>query len=253
MKRVRKLSFDRCSTLPVSAACTVANGVRETLAALYGSTVTLRLFQPVIPSPRAWEAITTGAAIFRVRGAQTEAAVILSGADARQLVAAAFGEPAGGAPELSAIERSVLERTVQAIALQFTPIGGAGFSPNTIERMNDVRGFTTYFELRLDQPIRARIGVALQRDPASPVHAARGIEALGELSLELRVRIDAGMHSAAALAALEPGALLALPSGAQGTAMLAGRPLAVGECGVYDRHFALAVQCVASERDETAR
>ncbi|HEY6325785.1 MAG TPA: hypothetical protein VIW73_04615, partial [Candidatus Cybelea sp.] len=93
-KRVRETRFERRSSLPASAACVVANGIRETLTALLGSPVTLRLFEPVMPDPDAWDAIARDATMYRVRGSVADAAIVLRAADAIAFASAVFGEPA---------------------------------------------------------------------------------------------------------------------------------------------------------------
>ena len=109
--------------LPVSAACIVASGVRETLGALFGAPVALKLYEPMIPNAAAWGAIVRNAHVYRLRGTLIDAAVIVRPEDARALAAGAFGEhDTRGA--LSALERTVLERIVRAIAAQCGPICG---------------------------------------------------------------------------------------------------------------------------------
>ena len=109
-KRVRRTHFEERSSLPTSAACVVANGVRETLTSLIGAPIAMRLFEPAIPSPRAWGAIVCDAALYRVRGNVADAAVVLRASQACALAAAIFGEPSPEQPprrELSPLENEV--------------------------------------------------------------------------------------------------------------------------------------------------
>jgi hypothetical protein len=252
-RRVRPVVFEERSMLPVSAACIVASGVRETLSALFGEAVTLKLYEPTIPTPAAWNAIGRDATIYRFRMANADAAVIVRPADASALAAAAFGERAVRATALSSLERTALERTVQAIALQFGPICGSGTREPVLEVLTDLHGFTTFFELQLERPILSRIGIALSRDPLPQAHPAVELDQLYDLSFELTVHIDVGRYRAADIGALEPGAVLALPSGAlRGALFAAGRMLALGECGVHGQHYALAIDRTPTGRDEPA-
>jgi len=240
--------------LPVSAACVVASSVRETLTALFGEPVALKLYEPVIPTPAAWRAIGRDATIYRVRTAGADAAVIVRPADASALAAAAFGERERGALELSAIERTVLARTVQAIALQFGPICGNGAHEAVLEAQADLCGYATFFELQIERPVNARVGIALRRDPVPEPHPGVGFEDVMDLAVGLRVCIDVGRFPAVDVGALEPGAILPVPTGAlRGALRLAGRTLATGECGVYGRHYALAVDRTPPGRDLPAQ
>jgi len=56
-RRIRKMRFESRSALPISAACVVANGVRELLGELIGAALSLRLLVPLLPDVRAWNAI----------------------------------------------------------------------------------------------------------------------------------------------------------------------------------------------------
>ena len=150
--RIRHIVFEERSTLPVSAACIVASGVRDTLSALFGEAVTLKLYEPSIPTPSAWIAIGRDATIYRARMGNADAAVIVRPADASALAAAAFGEHAVRAAALSSLERTVLERTVQAIALQFGPICGSGTRESALEPLTDLHGFTHIFRTAARTP-----------------------------------------------------------------------------------------------------
>lgn len=239
--------------LPVSAACVIASGVRESLSALFGETVTLKLYEPIIPTATAWTAIIRDATVYRTRGAMVDVAVIVRPEDASGLAAAAFGEREARIAALSTLERSVLERIVHAIAGQCGPICGTA-ADLTVDMQPDTRTLRTFFELQIEQPLRARIGIALSRDPLPESPAGIGIEGLLELNMALSVQIDVGRHPSAQIVALEPGSILPIPEGApRGTVLLAGRPLAVGECGVHGQHFALAIDRIPTGRNEPER
>jgi hypothetical protein len=239
--------------LPVSAACIVASGVREALNELLGEAVTLKLYEPIIPQAAAWNAILRDAIVYRMRGAIVDAAVIVRPADAAGLAAAAFGERSVPATALSALERTVLERIVRAIAAQCGSICGTA-ADLTVDMQPDIRAFQTFFELQVERPLRARIGIALSHDPLPQSEPSIGVGDLHGLDIELSVRVDLGTHAAARIAELEPGSILPIPEGARrGTVLLAGRPLAVGECGVHGHHFALAIDRTPTGREEPER
>jgi hypothetical protein len=252
-RRIRTLTFEERSMLPVSAACVVANGVRETLSALFGEAVKLKLYEPIIPDAAAWDAIVRDATVYWSRGATIDIAVIVRPTDASGLAAAAFGERDAQAAALSALERTVLERIVRAIGAQCGPVCGTA-AELTVDLQPDVRTLRTFFELQIERPLRARIGIALSRDPLPALTRGVGVEDLLELDMELSVQIDVGRLPAAQIAALEPGSILPIPEGApRGIVLLAGRPLALGECGVHGQHFALAVDRIPTGRDEPER
>ena len=83
-RRVRASRFEKRSLLPVSAACVVANGVRQTLGELLGATVAVRLLEPVLPAREAWSQICAGAIVFAISGESSDAALVLRADDAAQ-------------------------------------------------------------------------------------------------------------------------------------------------------------------------
>lgn len=252
-RRVRSIAFAERSMLPVSVACVVASGVRETLATLFGEPVALKLYEPVIPTPSGWSAIARDATIYRVRTTGADAAVIVRPPDASAIAGAAFGEREERTAALSALERTVLSRTVQAIAQQFGPICGAGAQTTMLEAQPDLGDFVTFFELQIERPVCARVGIALRRDPTPEPQPSICPGDVMDLPLELRVQVDLGQYPAAALGGLVPGGVLAVPVGAlRGALVLAGRTVATGECGVYGQRYALAIDRTQTGRDEPA-
>lgn len=245
------LFFEDRSSLAVSAACLVANGVRETLGALLNASVALKLFEPVIPDAAGWATICADALQYRVRGTLADAALIVRLSDAAALAAAAFGERTACGAELSALERTVLERTMQALAQHCAPICGGGAL--TVEQGSELRGFTTYFELQIEAPVRARIGVALSREPQPEARPGIDVEHLRDIPLALHARISLGTLTADAIAALRPGALLPLAPGVpRAVVALAGRPIGTGECGVHGRYYAVAIDRTPAGKGESA-
>ena len=254
-RRLRPARFDSRSALPLAAACVVASGVRETLGALLAAPVTLRLFEPCLPSGDAWTAITRAAFAWRVRGGTSDGAIVLRSGDARALAWAAFGEGERcesdtADPPLSPIEAEVLRRVVAAIAGNLQSVCGTldrqGASPEPIAT---IAGFATYFEIQLERPAQARIGIALAREPDPPpsIHI-RAQDLLG-VAVAARVVGGAACVDAWRLADLRPGDDMVIGRGTLRARLLVGsRRLAAGEIGARDGRFALRVEmgrCVA--------
>ncbi len=231
-RRIRRARFERRSTLPVSAACLVANGVRETLGALLATPVSLRLLEPAIPDPAAWRAICDGAQLYTARGSNCDAAFVLRPRDAVALAGTAFGEEPNDSRQLSAVEQEVLVRMLQGLATCLAPVCGRDLQP--LERILDINGFTTYFELLLERPASARIGVALSRDPVSRGAGNLRIEDLLQVEIEVSVQFASGALPAAAFLDLRPGTDVPMKTrvGEPGLLKLGGAVLARGECGV---------------------
>jgi flagellar motor switch/type III secretory pathway protein FliN len=244
-RRVRRSCFERRSALPLSAACVVANGVRETLSALIASTVSLRLFEPVIPDPGAWLAIAADAQIYRVRGSVADAAFILRPGDALALATAAFGETSAETRPLSPLEKEVLARAVRALTGSLAPV--CGRDPAQPEPILDISGYSTYFELLVERPMKARIGVALSRDPVVKAAATLTPEHLLDVEIELSAQFAAGTIPAAAFLDLRPGSLVPMKTkiGMPGLLAAGSTVLARGECGTLRERNALIVSAVA--------
>ena len=246
-RRVREARFCERSTLPIAAACLVASGTREALAAILNAPVAVRLLEPVIPSLQAWPAIARGAALYRIAGNASEAVIVLRPPDAAALAAAVFGERSANATlqrPLSPIEGDVLDRTVASIAGTFTALCGEGES---FERVHSISGCETYFEMLVEQAVEARIGVALSQDPAPEPHGTLDVGDLGGLPFEPSVRIELAAVSAADLARLAVGAVLPLASshGLRARLALGELTLAHGICGVHRGRYAFVVENVA--------
>ena len=247
-KHIRKPVFRPRSALPSSAACIVANGVRETLTSIFSSPVEMRVFEPSIPAPPAWPAIVKDAVLYRVRGSIADAAIVLRSADALSLVAALFGEGSvHRGRELSPIERDVLDRTVNAIAAHLVSVCGTRES-RCVERIGTIEGYSTYFELLVEEPVAARIGVALSRDPSPEPRGCVEIGHLAAVPIATRVTLDLGRIPSGAVADLRPGSVLTLrPYDLQRCSLLAhGRSVARGACGVRNGHYALHVETVGA-------
>lgn len=246
-KHIRKAVFGSRSALPTSAACVVANGVRETLTALFLTPVALLLIEPSIPPPSAWTSILKNAVLYRVRGKIADAAIILRASDALALCAALFGETliVNSGRELSPIEREVLDRTMNAIAAHLSSVCGTRESRN-IERVSAIRGYATYFELLLEKPVVARIGFALSREPLPESSRCVEIANLAAVLVTAHATLDLGLVPSHAVTCLYPGALVPLHSGDLRRCALSihGRRLAYGKCGVKNGRYAFRVDVV---------
>jgi len=245
-KRVRTARFSARSCFPVSAACVVANAVRETLSSLLGTAVSVRLLEPSIPTPHAWRAIAADALLYRVCGRVVDAALVLRMADAIAFAAAAFGEPPTGVAKdrtLSPMERDVVERIVGATAPSLASVCGARDGIRA-ERVPAIDGFVTYFEVSVEEPVGARIGVAVSRDPSPEPRGALDLGHLSAVPVTVRAGIDLGrVSAAAALASLAPGKIVTLRRAHLDRCdlLMYGRRVARGSCGVRNGRYALSV------------
>jgi flagellar motor switch protein FliM len=250
MKRVRAIRFGPRSALPTSAACVVANGVRETLTSLFGTPASVRICEPMIPPAHTWPVIMRNAILYRVRGSVADAALVLRTNDAIAIASTIFGESpdtVSTARELSRIERDIIDRTASAIAANLGAICGAR-EGRYAERVGAIAGLRTYFEVLLEEPVTAGIGIALSRDPAPEPLVRLELGHLAGVTIGVVASVEIGAVEAAAIARLIPGSILSVhPSALSRCALTAAnRPLALGRCGVRNGSFALQVD---SQRD----
>lgn len=238
--------------MPTSAACVVANGVRETLASLIGAPIAMRLFEPAIPSPRAWSTIVCDAALYRVRGNVADAAVVLRASQACALAAAIFGEKSSEQParrELSPLENEVVERAVKAIAANLAVVCGAR-DALTVERVTGIASFVTYFELLVEAPVAARIGIALSREPAAEPRGGLELTHLKNVRVAAPLVLELGEVPAGTFVRLRPGSLLpvAVANMQRCSLALHGRDFARGSAGISNGRFALRVEALGESR-----
>jgi len=114
-RAVREIGFARRSGLPLSAACLVANGVREHFGRLLGRALETEVIAPVVPDAHFFRVLFEEAIIRRVRGRLCEAFIAIRPDDARRLIAVAFVEPERGPTALSQVERLTLDRLFAAL------------------------------------------------------------------------------------------------------------------------------------------
>jgi flagellar motor switch/type III secretory pathway protein FliN len=244
-RRVRVARFQARSALPVSAACVVANGVRETLTTLLGAPIGMRLFEPSIPSPQAWHTLLRDARLYRVRGAVADAAVVLRATDAVALAAMLFGEAQLAQlaeRRLSPLECDVLDRMVNAFAANLGSVCGARES-HSVERVTGIAGFVTYFDLLVTDPVTARIGIALSRDPSPEGGVTLDAAILSGITVTARAALDLGQSDLAAVVRLKPGSVIALsqPRLQRCLLLAESRGIARGACGVRNGRYAVAI------------
>ncbi|MBV9264412.1 MAG: FliM/FliN family flagellar motor switch protein [Candidatus Eremiobacteraeota bacterium] len=244
-RSVRRVRFATRSALPINAACVVANGVREMLASVLGTTVTLRLIEPLIPTPEAWQVVLGDALIYRVAGSIADAALVMARRDAVALVGAAFGEPAAAstARALSAVEHDVLDRMVDEIAVNLGPLCGIA-ERHRARRIERLEGFETFFELIIDSPVQARIGIAVSRDPVTETRGAFSTSHLARVGLRATAALPLESLNAAEILELKPGALVRIRAAdfARCRLTIHGRPLASGTCGTRNGRYAFALR-----------
>jgi Type III flagellar switch regulator (C-ring) FliN C-term len=240
---IRRASFEERSFLPLSAACLVAGGIRETLGALLGISLQTRLFEPAVPQADGWQAIGRDAMLYRLRGSVADAAIVLRREDAAAVAAAAFGEraaPSEPSRALSPLERDVLDRAVAAIASTLIPVCGQ-CEREALERIASISGFRTYFEIAVDPPVDARIGVALSADAPPEPAGNLTIDALAGVELTADAILDVAEVPAYALASLRPGDVLARDAASSARLVAGGRTIGFGSLGIRGGRYALAV------------
>lgn len=237
---VRTCAFVPRSNLPLSAACLVANGVRETLARLLASEIEVELFEPAIPGARERALLLAGAIVYRVRGRIGDGFVIVRAADARMLVARAYGERTGNGA-LSEIETATLERIVLAmVPLCNTLCGTLGpVARDSAERA--ACDIATYFEVRTTGSERIAIGFALTKDPPETVDERITLADLADVELRGSVAFACGTLAVPAFSRLCAGATIALdtPLGGTGTLHFGDVVFARGTCGARDGRSAI--------------
>lgn len=181
---VREPRFTPRSTLPLSAACVVANGVREELGRLLGAPVDVELVEPAIPGSAERRLLVDGATVWRVRGRICDGFVIVRPADARRLAGLAFGEPERDERQaLSEIERATFERIASGLVPLCNVLCG---TLGPVVRESPERAacdLASYFEIRTTGTLRIAIGFALSLDPPEVVTDPITIAELGDVEL----------------------------------------------------------------------
>jgi hypothetical protein len=235
--RVRRAELQERSLLPVSAACVVANGIRERLAALCGTSVDLRLWPPAIPKPNAWPTLLQGAQLSTIRGSVCNAAIVLRPSDARSLAALLFGERTSCDTKsrgLSKLEAEITRRAVTHLMTALAPVCG----DCKLETGEQAAAFVTYFEMHLLEPIELCMGVALSREPAPTATRAIRPEHLKAAHVDVVVSIPLETRTGLEIAMLRPGETILAAEETAAVLCVGGRVVARGTCGVKGRRYA---------------
>ncbi|HUY40822.1 MAG TPA: FliM/FliN family flagellar motor switch protein [Candidatus Dormibacteraeota bacterium] len=237
-QRVCAARFEERSIVSVSAACVVANAMRERIGALCGSEVDLRLWPPAIPRADAWNAILRDAHVYVARGTLADAAIVLRAAEARALAALLFGEMPRDAPQgaLSRIEAEITRRAIAAIVPTLAPVCGE----TQLDESSQAIDAATYFELHLVAPAPLCIGIALSREPLPTTTKRIDAALVRKARIDARAELRLAAIAAEAVAALRPGDVLVARS-AQCVLRANGAVCARGTCGVRLRRYAFRV------------
>ncbi len=243
-RRVAGARFEPRSRLPLSAACLVANGLRELLSRLLAVELETELLEPLVPSPAVRPVLFADAIVACVRGRVADAYIVVRPADARRLVALAFGEAErpDGDP-LSEIESQTLDRAMLALA----PLCGSLCGPSTgaarIAATTAECDSESYFEVRLLLERPVTIGFALSREPAFEIGARVAIADLEQVEIELRAECARGRLELVDVATLAVGAIVPLTTriGDPGWLCLGDRSIARGSCGANGGRAAFVV------------
>jgi len=252
--RVRRMRFVTRASIPIEAACVVANGIRETLRELFGETCELVLGEPAALDANAWSLLARDALLFLTRGRQTDIVLVLPQRDARRLVLRAFGEGEGpGAPHLpdgacSALELHALERIAARCAAAFDPLCAERRAGSRAVGAHDVPACVAYFDLRVRAPVALTLGIGIVRDLPDPgPSGAIPAFALDSVAVEARAIFADGTIDAVEFVRLKPGDVVKLRTkvGAPASLNVGGRRLATGVPGVVASHTAFLVHDVA--------
>ncbi len=242
-RTVRTACFTPRSSLPVAAACLVANGAREQLSRMLALELETEVTEPTVLDAAARSIVFGGAYAYRVRGHGCDAFVALRAREAKRLVAAAFGE--AEAPDdaaLSAIERATLERLATALTSLCAPLCGAVRSVEAESPERAAREAETYFEVRTDGAVVAAVGFALTHDPAEPAGEPFAWEDLEDVEIPCRVEFARGALDVAAFKRLCAQTTIRLdtPLDQAGTLFAGDVALLHGTCGARDGRRAFA-------------
>ncbi|GAC1306823.1 MAG: hypothetical protein NVS2B3_02550 [Vulcanimicrobiaceae bacterium] len=239
---VRRASYVPRSTLPITAACLVANGARETLARLLATELEVDLIEPTIPLAAERRTLLENAAIVRVRGRLCDGFVVLRPLDQRRLVALAFDEHERSESDaLSEIERATVDRVIAALVPLCNTLCGTLGPVRSESAERAACDLVTYFEVRTTGAVRLAIGFALAADPAEAVTDTVTLEDLADVELEATIEVAAGYVGVPAFSRLTNGATLALDTGLDMPGMLrfGDVDFARGTCGVSGGRRAL--------------
>jgi flagellar motor switch/type III secretory pathway protein FliN len=245
---VRRARFVPRASIPLGAACLVANGLRETLRELFGERCELTIGEPAAIGPDAWDTLSREAHCFLTCGRQTDIVLVVPNGHARTLVLRAFGEGEPlGAPTLSALERHAVERIAARCAAAFDPLCAERRGPSQRVDGRTVPACVAYFDVRVQLPVALEIGIGIVRElPDQGPTGAFSAAHLAHVPVELRAEFASGTIDVATLLRLAPGDVVRLESqvGAVASLKIGGRAFASGTAGVAGGRYSCEVRFV---------
>jgi flagellar motor switch/type III secretory pathway protein FliN len=250
---VRRARFVPRPSLPIDAACVVANGVREGLRTLLGETCTVTIGEPVALDAAAWRSLVHDALLFATPGRATDVVFVLAARDARRLVAAAFGEEPGTTESAwSTLEAGAIERIIVRCANACEALCVERRGPTSPVDAARIPRSVAYFDVRVTAPVTLTVGVGIVRDlPETPPLATLGTAALGEVAVEVRAILGRAILPVPRLLELRAGSVVVLGTAVDdaGELNVAGQRIAVGTCGLRRGRTAFEVRSVMPRRD----
>ena len=245
---VRRVRFVPRASIPLGAACLVANGIRETLRELFGQACELSIGEPVTIGEGAWAALAHESYCFLTRGRQTDIVLVIPAADARAIVQRAFGEgEVIGSLALSTLEVHALERIASRCAAAFDPLYAERRSPSHLVTAAGLPACVAFFDVRLTAPINAAIGIGIVRDLPDPgPSGAFAPKLLATVPVDVRVEFAAGSIDAGTFLHLAPGDVVPLQTqvGAPASLKIADRYIASGTGGIAGGHYSFEVHAL---------
>jgi flagellar motor switch/type III secretory pathway protein FliN len=170
-----------------------------------------------------------------ISGTLCELRLVFRHRDARALLAAVFDEAAGGGP-LSPVERTVLERLARELAPLCAPVCGTVRALGALDCCDPSAVPDAYFDLRIDEPFAATIGVAIYGELDEPVGEGVPPPALLDVPVIVRAEFATASLTLAQLGRLECGSVLPMETkvGAPATLKVGDVTVAWGQCGARD-------------------
>jgi len=246
---VRVARFVPRTNIPLSAACLVANGLRETLRDLLGEPCELGIGEPAAIGPQAWATLSRDAYCFVTPGRQTDTVLVVPESAARALVMRAFGEQAGAtAGPLSTLELAAVERIAARCASAFDSLCAQRHGSAQRVGRADLPACVAFFDVRISAPISIELGIGIVRDLPDPAPIGRlPPAALARVPVTVRAEFASGTIDVATLLALAPGDIIALETqvGAAGSLKIADRSFASGSGGVQAGRYSFEVRTLA--------
>jgi flagellar motor switch/type III secretory pathway protein FliN len=248
---VRRSRFVPRTSLPVGAACLVANGLRETLRELFGERCELSIGEPAAIGPAAWAALSREAYCFLTCGRQTDIVLVVPHAHARTLVLRAFGEECADETSpgsLSTLEVRAVERIAARCAAAFDPLCAERRGPSQPLQAGATPACVAYFDVRVHVPIPIEVGIGIVRELPDPGPAGTfPAHLLSHVPIEVRAEFASGTIDVATLLHLAPGDVIRLETkvGAPTALKIANRSFASGTAGASAGRYSIELQTVA--------